>query len=106
MIELRDDISNWYLELKEIDKKEKIIAIAVAKNNYTGTESFLFDNIESAKEILNYDFDSGYGGSNGSFFTAWTKDVVYFPAVYDGAEWIASVPRNPCNNATKHVGGE
>ena len=51
-------------------------------------------------------FDSGYGGSEGEPFTLWTKDRVYFPAVYDGSEWVASVPRNPCDIATVHIGGE
>lgn len=51
-------------------------------------------------------FDHGYGCHNGSPFTLWTTKRVYFPAVYDGAEWVASAPRNPCNEAVKHVGGE
>lgn len=51
-------------------------------------------------------FDSGFGGSEGQPFTTWSETRVYFPAVYDGAEWVASVPRNPCDEATKHVGGE
>ena len=38
-------------------------------------------------------------------FTIWTKNFVYFPAGYDGDEWIASVPRNPCNIKTPMVGG-
>lgn len=55
---------------------------------------------------LDEEFDSGYGGSNGKPFTAWSQNRVYFPVVYDGAEWAASVPRNPCDDATSHVGGE
>ena len=51
-------------------------------------------------------FYSGYGGSEGAPFTVWTKDRVYFPVVYDGAEWVGSVPRNPCEEATSHQGGE
>ena len=51
-------------------------------------------------------FDSGYGGSEGSPFTAWSETRVYFPVVYDGAEWVGSAPRNPCNEKTYHVGGE
>ena len=38
-------------------------------------------------------------------FTAWTKDRVWFPAMYDGNEWAASAPRNPCDEITKHIGG-
>ncbi len=57
-------------------------------------------------EELDRKFDNGYGGSNGSSFTLWTKNRVYFPVVYDGKEWASSVPRNPCDEAQRHVGGE
>lgn len=50
-------------------------------------------------------FSCGYGCSEGCEFTAWGEKYVYFPATYDGAEWIAKVPRNPCDEPTKHVGG-
>ena len=52
------------------------------------------------------EFDGGYGCSEGCHFTAWGGKYVYFPAVYDGSEWISFVPRNPCLQATSHVGGE
>ncbi len=51
-------------------------------------------------------FDNGYGGSEGCPFTLWTNHRVYFPVVYDGAEWVGSVPRDPCNEKTSHHGGE
>lgn len=50
-------------------------------------------------------FSSGYGSTQGKPFTLWTVDRVYYPAVYDGAEWCDSVPRNPCNEAKYHSGG-
>jgi hypothetical protein len=50
-------------------------------------------------------FDNGFGGVNGKPFTLWTNNRVYFPACYDGAEWVASVPRNPCAERVDHVGG-
>ena len=55
---------------------------------------------------MDVEFDDGYGGSEGIPFTAWSKDRVYFPVVYDGAEWVSSVPRNPCTKASGHCGGE
>jgi len=58
------------------------------------------------KTVLDEEFCSGFGGSEGCSFTLWTKNRVYFPVVYDGSEWASSVPRNPCNEATRHVGGE
>ena len=51
-------------------------------------------------------FNNGYGGSEGKPFTLWTHNRVYFPVVYDGAEWVGSAPRNPCEEATGHMGGE
>ena len=56
--------------------------------------------------IFDREFDGGYGGSEGCYFTAWGQLYVYFPTVYDGAEWISFVPRNPCLQATSHIGGE
>jgi hypothetical protein len=54
---------------------------------------------------LDTEFDEESGGAEGEAFTLWTGKRVYFPATYDGAEWAASVPRNPCGEATDHVGG-
>ena len=59
----------------------------------------------SAEEV-DRKFDGGYGGSEGVPFTLWTANRVYFPGVYDGAEWCESVPRNPCDEAKEHVGGQ
>lgn len=55
---------------------------------------------------LDRKFDDGYGGSEGVPFTVWTKNRVYFPVVYDGAEWVGSVSRNPDGHPTNHLGGE
>ena len=54
---------------------------------------------------LDTPFSRGYGGVDGKPFTLWTKRRVYFPACYDGAEWVESVPRDPCDEPTRHVGG-
>ena len=54
---------------------------------------------------LDMPFDSGYGGINGCTFTVWTEKYVYFPACYDGSEWVASVARDPDGVATEHIGG-
>ena len=48
-------------------------------------------------------FCPGFGAEEGCWFTVWTKDRVYFPTSYDGAEWVESVPRDPCGEATRHV---
>jgi hypothetical protein len=49
-------------------------------------------------------FDSGFGEPNGASFTLWTRARVYFPATYDGAEWVASVARHPDGVPTRHIG--
>ena len=56
--------------------------------------------------VLDVPFDPGYGGSNGPEFLAWSDSRVYFPVVYDGAEWVGSAPRNPQAQGQGHVGGE
>lgn len=55
--------------------------------------------------VLDVEFDAGYGGPEGSDVLVWSEQRVYFPACYDGAEWMASVPRNPQSEGQEHVGG-
>jgi len=50
-------------------------------------------------------FYPGYGRPEGIPFTLWTHKRVYFPVQYDGSEWVTSVPRDPCEEVTSHVGG-
>ena len=67
-----------------------------------------FANIESSTmtdQEMNEEFDNGYGGTEGKPFTLWTKEFVYFPICYDGAEWVGSVSRNPNGRPTEHKGG-
>lgn len=56
-------------------------------------------------DFLDREFDAGYGGTEGLGFTIWMQRYVYFPVGYDGAESAESVPRNPCEEVTAHVGG-
>jgi hypothetical protein len=51
------------------------------------------------------EFDDGFGGANGPDVLAWSTTRVFFPVVYDGAEWIESAPRNPVPAGQEHVGG-
>jgi hypothetical protein len=55
---------------------------------------------------LGLEFYAGYGLSEGPPFTLWTAKRVYFPVVYDGKEWCESVPRDPCGEVTRHIGGQ
>jgi hypothetical protein len=75
---------------------------ALDKNNET------FDDIVSntmTDEEMDVEFDYCYGLTHGISFTTWTGNNVYFPACYDGLEWVASVPRNPNGVPTDHIGG-
>lgn len=57
-------------------------------------------------EILDREFDAGYGGTQAEPFVAWSANWVYFAATYDGSEWLAQVPRHPTSDfAPEHVGG-
>ena len=56
-------------------------------------------------EELIKEFDNGFGLSEGTHFTSWGENYVYFPVVYDGAEWVGSVSRNPDGKPTYHLGG-
>ena len=80
-------MSTWKQLLEDCAKGDKIIACTLTDDE------------------LNTEFDDGYGGIEGEPFTAWGEKYVYFPATYDGSEWVGRVPRNPCNDKTVHIGG-
>jgi hypothetical protein len=91
---LRDDEkTSWYKLISEELEEQSETWDSVVAHTFKGDEMARL-------------FDDGYGGSEGVPFTLWTVSRVYFPVVYDGAEWVKSVPRNPCAEATAHVGGE
>ncbi len=81
-------MENWKKMIAEVAGDDKIIACTLTE------------------EELLQKFDAGFGGSEGKPFTAWSEKYVYFPIVYDGAEWVGKAPRNLCDEATKHQGGE
>lgn len=54
--------------------------------------------------LLDICFDNRSSVPEGHYFTVWTRNRVYFPVVYNGEETVGSVPRNPCKEATKHIG--
>jgi len=56
-------------------------------------------------EEMAVEFDDGYGGTRGCYFTVWTTKSVYFPICYDGAEWVGRVSRHPDGKPTEHQGG-
>lgn len=68
--------------------------------SWTDVESNTMTEAEMAK-----DFDNDYGSIRGIPFTVWTKNSVYFPICYDGAEWVGRVSRHPDGKPTAHQGG-
>jgi hypothetical protein len=56
-------------------------------------------------EELDRKFYDGYGSIDGTPFTAWSENWVYFPLCYDGSESVGSAPRNPCDRSMEHQGG-
>jgi hypothetical protein len=66
-----------------------------------------WDNVEDhtlTSRQLDQRFNTDYGETEGTAFTLWTYTRVYFPACYDGAEWVASVARHPDGMPTRHIG--
>jgi len=80
------------------------IEISLALQNNMESWNDVVANTLSEKE-LDYKFDEGYGKTEGRPFGVWTKDYVYFPAGYDGSEWVDKVPRNPRKEPIDHIGG-
>ena len=84
--------TNWRQELNE----------ALQANNEKAAD-IIFSTL--TEEQANEEFDNGYGAIQGCPFTAWTAHYVYFPACYDGQEWVTSVRRFPIDLPTEHIGG-
>lgn len=56
-------------------------------------------------DLLDAEFDAGYGGEEGVPFLAWSADRIYFPVEYDGSERVDSLPRNPSDDEdVRHIG--
>lgn len=62
--------------------------------------------VAPSEDALDVEFDAGYGLGEGPDILIWTEHRVYFPVVYDGAEWLGSAPRNPTTSGQRHVGGQ
>lgn len=71
-----------------------------------GNDSTPIVAVSPDESVLDVEFDAGYGSSQGPEVLIWTESRVYFPVVYDGAEWLGSAPRNPIVGGQAHVGGE
>jgi hypothetical protein len=55
-----------------------------------------FEDIEYITECdLDEEFENDYGAEVDSYFTAWTKEFIYYCGSYDGKEYVSSIRRNP-----------
>ena len=55
----------------------------------------LFEYHNTPKEILDFEFDDGYGSANAPAVMAWSESYVIIVREYDGSEWLEWLPRNP-----------
>ena len=88
--------------MQDFRRGDQIQKMLYKKNNETWAD--IVSNTMTDKD-MDRPFDDGYGAEEGCEFTVWTENFVYFPACYDGSEWVASVARNPNGNPTRHIGG-
>ena len=98
-------MTTWRSEITEVmaargETFADVVAMCAAENKYDDDSKPYDDD-----SWLDLEFDGGYGGTNGAYFTVWTTKRVYFPICYDGAEWASSVSREPDGIATQHMGG-
>ena len=63
-------------------------------------------NAKEARKVLNYEFDSGYGGEEGHSFYIYLKDWILVKGCYDGSEWMEEIPRKTNKKIKpKSIGG-
>lgn len=87
---MSDDITTWRKQFETARNGDVTPVVAVAPD----------------ESVLDVQFDSSYGSSAGPAVLIWTESRVYFPVVYDGAEWLDSAPRDPQEQGQGHVGSE
>lgn len=90
-----------YRELeKRGEGKEDLITVVVG--DFVGRGATEGEVVEY-EELAEYEGDVGYGGENLPRLHAWTEQRVYFKSVYDGAESVKSVPRNPTDDVPQSL---
>lgn len=87
-------MTTWWQELKNRGWLSDVNKNYEWHNTYPATDTF--------EEFLHKEFDDDYGGIEGDSFVILTKDWIYFPICYDGAEWIERVPRYPNDTFIPH----
>lgn len=90
---------NTKTKILELLKGEEILAISIGEKGWGSDrkEPMFFNKkrTQEALSILDFEFDSGYGGEEGCSVYVWTKNWVIIKGCYDGSEWYSLIPRNP-----------
>ncbi len=56
------------------------------------------------EQLLDHNFDDQIPYHEGTPFWLWTSRHVYFAVLHDGDEWVACVPRHPCEGKPVPIG--
>lgn len=78
---------------EEVGDDTPVVALVVQKPDPEYTGNKIRCTPEEAAVEMDRKFYSGYGGTEGAPFILWTEKGVFFPVVYDGAEWAGWLPR-------------
>jgi len=97
-------------KILELVNKEDIEAISLGQKGWDDPRKtplfFGKDRVDEALKLLDFNFDSGYGGEEGYALYVWTKDWIIVKETYDGAEWYIKIPRNPTDKVMpESIGG-
>ena len=86
-------------EILKLANGEKILAISLGpKGNDECARQIFFkgpEQVQDALDILDFEFDAGFGGENGFAVLVWSETKVIFKQTYDGSESYVAIPRNP-----------
>ena len=102
-------MANLAKKFEEAAKGEKIIGCVVGKFDGGGYRKDALPlsvlNWLEARNKLDYEYDSGYGGADCHAVYAWTKNYVLFVSIYDGATEVEALPRDPTPCFPDYIGG-
>lgn len=99
------DEDNFAEDIEEAAGDEPILAIKIIQDSWTFYDEdprlipteYLDKALlwEKARPLLDYKYDTGYGGQDCHDITAWTPTRVLFVHEYDGSTCIRAVERMP-----------
>ena len=99
-------MSNFIKDIEEAINGERVDGVSIGEGPFrmgqTPTGRIPW---EEFARVCDYDYDAGFGGEDCHPILVWTVNRVLFVACYDGATWVQSVPRHPCDDVPEFVGG-